>query len=442
MGEAPRLLRCHFPETISRSRGVWKTIYSVGLISRTTFITRLPGMPGVVSSEVDSGVRVVVVPAQSSYFAGEPFSVTITFTNTRSVEAGPSRTTSFSHKRGAHSISSAPLARPPTSPGTPRASPVLPSRANSVQDTRVRKGLIGKKPASQGHLPELIEQRRKKQLAKSLSVSISPLELEEQVGEGTLATSPSFTRRPFVETRQSELTLPLSNYRLADFRLNSPNVSPCTLSSRSDEWTSPIFRSPTRSETVRSRWTFLSRRSIPYNLRAAIALQPHILGFDILTCTRSHRRITGIALSINTHHFVPYNRDAIDVNNAHPIKSKHRLRLPPTSPFPPTSPDRPRPPPKLPPWTTPKSTTHRILILIHIPASQLRAHPILLRPAQRDTLPHRRPRRARHARASAHVQCRSLGAAQTIRRRRGQHGHHVVPPTTNHHAENAPAARA
>lgn len=163
-------------------------------------------MPGLDSSEVDSGVRVVVTPAQSSYFAGEPFSVTITFTNTRSSEAGPSRATSHSHKRGAHSISSAPLARPPTSPGTPRANPVPHPRTNSVDDTLSKKGLIGKTRTSLGDIPELIEQRRKRLLAKSLSVSISPLELEDQLGEGTLATSPSFTRRTFVDARQSEFT--------------------------------------------------------------------------------------------------------------------------------------------------------------------------------------------------------------------------------------------
>ncbi|KAJ7619056.1 hypothetical protein B0H17DRAFT_1114016, partial [Mycena rosella] len=76
----------------------------------------------------DPGVRIVVTPAQSSYFAGEPFSVTITFTNTRAPAPSPSRVSATSahassyggHKRNAHSISSAPLARPPTSPGTPR----------------------------------------------------------------------------------------------------------------------------------------------------------------------------------------------------------------------------------------------------------------------------------------------------------------------------------
>ncbi|KAJ7062366.1 Rgp1-domain-containing protein [Mycena amicta] len=128
----------------------------------------------------DTGVRVVVRPSQSSYFAGEPFSVTLTFTNTRSPDRpAPQK----HHKRNAHSISSAPIARPPTSPGTPRTprTPLPPTR-DATQPAR--KGLIGRgrtppppEPTIQsppGSLPALVEQRRKKMLAKSLSVSIAP----------------------------------------------------------------------------------------------------------------------------------------------------------------------------------------------------------------------------------------------------------------------------
>ncbi|KAF8170190.1 Rgp1-domain-containing protein [Mycena galopus ATCC 62051] len=136
-------------------------------------------------------VRIVVTPSQSSYFAGEPFSVTITFTNTRSpVEPAPSRAISHSaHRRNAHSISSAPIARPPTSPGTPRTprtavqSPV--SRPSRDDTKPTRKGLIGRTAASSsdppsptGSLPALVELRRKKMLAKSLSVSIAPLDAD------------------------------------------------------------------------------------------------------------------------------------------------------------------------------------------------------------------------------------------------------------------------
>jgi len=41
------------------------------------------------------------------------------------------------------------------------------------------------------NLPELIEQRRKRLLAKSMSVSITPVELEEQLGEAGILPSTS-----------------------------------------------------------------------------------------------------------------------------------------------------------------------------------------------------------------------------------------------------------
>ena len=137
------------------------------------------------TSDADSPIRVVVTPSQSSYFAGEPFSITITFTNTRTPESIPLRST---HKRGAHSVSSAPLARPPTSPGTPRTStpPPLRVNANGVGDRKIgitRKGFIGKGsllPKGAEELPDVLEQSRKRLLAKarSLSVTVSPHEVE------------------------------------------------------------------------------------------------------------------------------------------------------------------------------------------------------------------------------------------------------------------------
>ncbi|KAJ7461304.1 Rgp1-domain-containing protein [Mycena galericulata] len=152
-------------------------------------------------TDVDPAVRIVVTPSQSSYFAGEPFSVTITFTNTRSPEPGPSsRALSHphTHKRNAHSISSAPISRPPTSPGTPRtprtAMPTTPSRA-ARDSVPGRKGLIGRTsasptlpPATSGSLPALVEQRRKKMLAKSLSVSIVPPDLDSPTRNGGVHT--------------------------------------------------------------------------------------------------------------------------------------------------------------------------------------------------------------------------------------------------------------
>ncbi|KAF7296663.1 hypothetical protein HMN09_01075100 [Mycena chlorophos] len=142
--------------------------------------------------DLDTGVRVVVRPHQSSYFAGEPFSVTVTFSNTRSADRAPAPATpqKHQHKRNAHSISSAPISRPPTSPGTPRTprQQMIPP-AVVVRDTPngvpTRRGLIGRTPQSPvpeqsapDSLPALVEQRRKKMLAKSLSVSIAPLDLD------------------------------------------------------------------------------------------------------------------------------------------------------------------------------------------------------------------------------------------------------------------------
>jgi hypothetical protein len=126
------------------------------------------------SGDPDAAIRVIVTPSQSSYFAGELFSVTITFTNARNPEALPLRTQSHTHKRGAHSISSAPLARPPTSPGTPRtAVQAQPTRANNGGPSIVRKGFIGRGilPKGLDELPEVL--RKKKLLAKSRSLSVT-----------------------------------------------------------------------------------------------------------------------------------------------------------------------------------------------------------------------------------------------------------------------------
>ncbi|KAF6751399.1 Rgp1-domain-containing protein [Ephemerocybe angulata] len=131
-------------------------------------------MPNLVTSDPDAGIRVAITPSQSAYFAGEPFSVTITFTNTRSLEPGPSRTPIYGHKRGAHSISSAPLSRPPTSPGTPRtlAAPAV-TRSKSNTDAPIRRGLVGKDPSL----------AKRKLQGKSLSVSIAPPDVEAQLSQ-------------------------------------------------------------------------------------------------------------------------------------------------------------------------------------------------------------------------------------------------------------------
>ncbi|KAF9463167.1 Rgp1-domain-containing protein [Collybia nuda] len=166
-------------------------------------------MPGLNTSEMDSAVRVIVTPAQSSYFAGEPFSVTVTFKNIRSPDSGPFKPPT--HKRGAHSISSAPLARPPTSPGPPRTPvPAHVTQPSSGDDIPTRKGLVGKPHISKGgeELPELIEQRRKRMLAKSLSVTITPHELEEQLGEGVVPKSASYAQHTFAADSRHTPTSP------------------------------------------------------------------------------------------------------------------------------------------------------------------------------------------------------------------------------------------
>ena len=181
-----------------------------GPIVISSSFSQMPSLTAVNNN--DSPVRVVVTPSQSSYFAGEPFSVTITFTNTRSPEAGPSKPSPLTHKRGAHSISSAPLARPPTSPGTPRSANAHTSLLKTQAHTDVprRKGLIGKKKPpplplqGAGELPDLIEQRRKRQLApKALSVSLSPHELENEIGEGIIVSSARYTQRSFLRDSES-----------------------------------------------------------------------------------------------------------------------------------------------------------------------------------------------------------------------------------------------
>jgi hypothetical protein len=164
-------------------------------------------MAAQLDGELDSPIRVVITPSQSAYYAGEPFTVTITFTNTRTVEdSGPARSgrPSFSHKRNAHSISSAPLAKPPTSPGIPSASvtPRTAGRSSSpfgvAASRRVpggslkRRGLVGAgvtldaedassgDAASEGADPV---HSRRRAAGRSLSVDITPRASEPPRGD-------------------------------------------------------------------------------------------------------------------------------------------------------------------------------------------------------------------------------------------------------------------
>ena len=121
-------------------------------------------------TDVDPAVRVHVSPSQASYFAGEQFSVTITFTNTRTPESPKVK---HSHRRGVHSISSAPLARPPTSPGIPRPTALVPVSApvNNARDIPARKRLIGQLPGKLD-MSTVLEQKRQSLLEKARSLSI------------------------------------------------------------------------------------------------------------------------------------------------------------------------------------------------------------------------------------------------------------------------------
>jgi hypothetical protein len=125
------------------------------------------------TNEDIGGILVSVEPQQSSYFAGEPFSAKITFMNTRPAAVSTAHSQSaitytksgvpvpvrpssaagsiLRHKRGAHSITygSAPLANPPTSPGTPHltfasSTPSLTQPSNPTKHSTIaRKGLVG-----------------------------------------------------------------------------------------------------------------------------------------------------------------------------------------------------------------------------------------------------------------------------------------------------------
>ncbi|CAL1696749.1 unnamed protein product [Somion occarium] len=156
---------------------------------------------------IDEPIRVHVQPSQPSYFAGEPFSVHITITNTRTPESLPPRSASHTstsfhvqgqHKRGAHSISSVPLARPPTSPGIRTALPytaVFSGKQEKNGSGNVRRGLIGIGSAGNGDArtkasKSLDDVRiegstsqgpRRPPITKSLSVSITPDELSSQL---------------------------------------------------------------------------------------------------------------------------------------------------------------------------------------------------------------------------------------------------------------------
>ena len=188
-------------------------------------------MAATTQTVIDDSIRVVLQPSQASYFAGEQFTVSITITNTRTPEAPqPPRSASHSstifhhqHKRGAHSISSVPLARPPTSPGLKSAFPALSNKPEKSGGAITRRGLIGVGKASGStdgartskSLDNISAEgsegsggSRRAAVTKSLSVSIPPDEVREhiQTQEDTKGKSPLRTIRA-QELRQCESLL-------------------------------------------------------------------------------------------------------------------------------------------------------------------------------------------------------------------------------------------
>lgn len=136
-------------------------------------------------NSIPSALHISVTPAQAAFFAGEPLTVTITITNTNTgavsydTPLAPTPNTPYtaspnpahgrshsaslasarhSHKRSTHSVSSVPMAHPPTSPGmgqirhtpsnslTGSASASASTSRVQIEDVREirRGGLIGK----------------------------------------------------------------------------------------------------------------------------------------------------------------------------------------------------------------------------------------------------------------------------------------------------------
>jgi RAB6A-GEF complex partner protein 2 len=134
--------------------------------------------------DIGTALRIVVTPSQSSYFAGEPLSVTITITNTRSPQSqqvAPPRST---HKRSAHSVSSARLARPPTSPGLPKTPLTAASRQPPPKGSApTRKHLIG--TTTLNNAPPGERSLERPISTRSLSVDIRSQELPSSFSDET-----------------------------------------------------------------------------------------------------------------------------------------------------------------------------------------------------------------------------------------------------------------
>lgn len=150
---------------------------------------------------IHDGVRVVVTPSQASFFAGERFSVTITITNMQRPQSGLqsiSDTPPQSHKRGAHSVSYVPMARPPTSPGTRVALTAPSSRSLPTGNVVVRRGVLGKPRPSKGADDEdeqSVQTRKRLLLNRSQSISVSVHDLSSVSLHDVKGKSPLRTLR-------------------------------------------------------------------------------------------------------------------------------------------------------------------------------------------------------------------------------------------------------
>jgi RAB6A-GEF complex partner protein 2 len=154
-------------------------------------------------------IEVTIGGCESSYFAGEQIELTVTFTNTNTrpssnstapASPNPPRSAPI-HRRGTHSISSAPLPRPPTSPGIHQSFQThhRPSLSASSDSPRTRRGLIGLPSAPvyslrpvQRNTPVSAHISHAKRLAssRSLSVNLSLSQLEV-VSSNSRAPSPA-----------------------------------------------------------------------------------------------------------------------------------------------------------------------------------------------------------------------------------------------------------
>ncbi|KAI0045747.1 Rgp1-domain-containing protein [Auriscalpium vulgare] len=208
----------------------------------------------VITADLDTALRVVVTPSQSSYFAGEPLSVTITITNTRSPsQPHTARTPGHGHTRSAHSVSSARLARPPTSPGLVRTpSTAIPKQGTQIKtQERVRKGLVGRGRAGEH---DGVNGLKRRVPVKSLSVDILPSEVEEQLlrEEGRRGLPGAVQKREDGRLMRSVpssplISSPLARAPAAPLPANHPHARKASVYEAAGDHSAPIPQSASAS---------------------------------------------------------------------------------------------------------------------------------------------------------------------------------------------------